>query len=116
MGYDIDINELDPGIRETVRWLRGHSFETVDSGDGVSKAGEYGEGDYLPFPHVAMLCTPETLIYEADRLRDLLEEQGAPMVVVDPETDVHIEASYSPLDGQAVLMLSNVDDKLLGLT
>jgi len=46
---------------------------------------------------------------------DLLKGRGVSFDPVDPETDVHIEASYSPVDGHAVLMLSHVDDGLLGL-
>jgi hypothetical protein len=44
------IAELDPGIRDLVVHLRGLGFDTMDSGDGVSKA----ESGYLytPFPHV----------------------------------------------------------------
>ena len=34
---EVPYDELDPGIRETVRWLNKHLFKTTDSGDGVSK-------------------------------------------------------------------------------
>lgn len=109
----IDYEDLDPGIRGLVRWLRDRDFETVDSGDGVSKEGVYD--DFLPFPHVAMLTTPEKLVTESWRLKALLEAHGITFEAKDPETDPHIDASYSPIDGHAVLMLSNVDDKLMGL-
>jgi hypothetical protein len=116
MAHDIDFNDLDPGIRETVRWLNDKGFLTVDSGDGVSKAGQYGEGDYLPFPHVAMLSTPSHLVADADRLLRLLEEHGVSFEPDQSETDAHIEASYSPNDGHVIIMLSMVGDARMGLT
>lgn len=47
-GYD----ELDPGIRDLVRFLRErHGFNTTDSGDG-SKAATMDCA--MPFPHVVI--------------------------------------------------------------
>ena len=109
---NIDYDELDPGIRRLVRKLRDAGFETVDSGDGYSKEGVYE--DFLPFPHVAMLSTPSHLVADADRLMACLEEWGVSFEPKDPETDIQIEASYSPVDGHTVLLLSNVDDTMLG--
>lgn len=106
--------DFDPGIRETVRWLRDHGFETCDSGDGVSKANKLKDGQYLPFPHVVMLSTPGNLVADAERLQAALAKHGIGFEARDFDTDPHIEASYSPLDGHAVIMLSNVDDKSMG--
>lgn len=111
---DINYDEIDPGIRGLVRKLREKGFETVDSGDGVSKLGEME--DALPFPHVAMLSTPGELVSEADRLMVCLAEWGVSFEPALPLTDPQVEASYSPVDGHAVLMITNVDDKMLGLS
>jgi hypothetical protein len=118
---DFNFDELDPGIRETVRFLRKHGFETVDSGDGVSKVGTELEDAMLDFPHVAMLTTPYTMVEESERLYSLLKAQGVQfgpngVVSVDPNnppSDPHIDVSYSPVDGHAILMLSFVDDQSL---
>ena len=114
---DPNHDELDVGVRATVWWLRRAGFETVDSGDGITKAtdGDYEEGEFLPYSHVAMLTTPSEIVRDADRLMAALEEAGVNFDPIDPETDPAIQASYSPVDGHAVLMLMNVDDKLLGL-
>lgn len=113
----VDFSGLDVGVRNTVFWLRRAGFETVDSGDGITKAtdSDYVDGEFLPYPHVAMLVTPSEMVREADRLMATLEEAGVNFEPVDPETDPTIQTSYSPVDGHAVLILMNVDDKLLGL-
>jgi len=111
---DIDYEALDPGIRHTVRWLRAQGFLTVDSGDGESKAVDHEEGEFLPFPHVAMLTNATDLVAEADRLRLCLETQGMLFDSMDPAEGPFIEATYSPVDGRSVLLLSNVNDALMG--
>jgi hypothetical protein len=112
----INLDEIDPGVRGTVWFLRQAGFETVDSGDGVSKFNDLTyDDDYLPFPHVHMLSTPSGIVRDADCLLGVLEKRGVNFIPVDPETDPQIEASYSPVDKHAILSLYNVDDKLLGL-
>jgi hypothetical protein len=70
------IAALDPGIRRTVAWLRGHGFDTTDSGDGVTKfaTGAMEPEDLCDVPHVVMVTTLEALFPEANRLRNLLHE------------------------------------------
>ena len=104
MNYD----DLDPGIRETVRWLHGHGFLTCDSGDGMSK------GDMecaMPFPNVSMIVSRDDMCSEADRLYGLLQcvgvqEQGLGFAPC-------IQSSYDPANGIAVLTMLNVDDEFL---
>ena len=94
------LNDLDAGIRFTVRFLRAHGFDTCDSGDG-SKAGTM-EGA-LDVPHVFIRSTPETLIRDADRLREL--------VARIPHAE--IQATYDPKiagRGAAILALMMVCD------
>jgi hypothetical protein len=80
-------DDLDPGIRQLVRLLNEHGFETTDSGDGKSKFD--AEGNPLPgwestdgidcvlnAPHVAIHCEPAKLIEECDRVHALLVEAG----------------------------------------
>lgn len=87
-------DELDPGIREVVRALRDAGYNTIDSGDGVSKKGTHAEGEYLDFPHVLVLSTlsrASTLGETFDMIEAiatlLLEKTGQPWVVdfVAPE-------------------------------
>jgi len=105
----INYNELDPGIRETVRLLRTHGFKTTDSGDGVSKV------DGLSFPHVAMLVTEGEMVREAKRLLKLLRQRGLSFEPHNSGDFPTIEVSYNPVDGHCVLFLASINDKLLGL-
>lgn len=98
---EINFEELDPGIRETVRRLRRHGFETTDSGDGVSKPAdwyqpdEHGITQAMNFPHVICLTSPDRLIADAQRL-----------VVLFPTWQV--EATYYPRNDKGILMISKL--------
>lgn len=74
----IDYDDLDPGIRDTVRLLRAHGFETTDSGDGVSKLqpdSKYYGCTPEPQAHVYCSTTYDRVIGEARRLAKLLGEE-----------------------------------------
>ena len=86
MNYD----QLDPGIRETVRLLQNAGFDTTDSGDGVTKS--HVDGCTMPFAHVAAVVTVEALISDAERMQAVLGSGW------------HVEASYSTEDRQALLL------------
>ena len=89
----IDYEAIDPGIRDTVRLLREHGFETTDSGDGVTKLGSgWSDTEAMPFPHVACHVTRDTLFAEADRLATVLLIPWS------------IQASYDPRDKSYVLL------------
>jgi hypothetical protein len=47
------------------------------------------------------------------RLMMLLQRAGIDFFSADPTDGPWIEASYSPIDGVAVIMLTNVDDEML---
>lgn len=100
-------NALDPGIRETVRFLRGHRFDTIDSGDGYSK-GSLG----LDYPHVAMRVGAGRMVTEAKRLLRLLLNSGVKVGEQGPSGRVFIQASYDPCGG-AILFLGWLDDARL---
>lgn len=91
---DIDLKSLDPGIVSTVILLRAYGFETTDSGDGETKPEEYRT---IPGPHVVVQVPANDLVREADRLLDVLKTCKASIS--------SIEASYSPLDGVALIVL-----------
>lgn len=103
------IAECDPGIREVVRWLNEHAFDTCDSGDGRWKfrcpacqhpPGEkhdtidcgrrYGKivvrrerpGCALDYPHVFVQVDHRAAIAEADRLVCILRGSGVTVVQV----------------------------------
>lgn len=100
---------LDPGIGEVVRWLRGHGYETTDSGDGVSKfAGGDPPEDAMPVPNVAMVVAPEAMVGECDMLHMLLVTNGL------TGEGVTIQGTYEP-GGPAVILLLGLDDALLGV-
>jgi hypothetical protein len=96
---EIDFASLDDGIRETVRFLRQHGFDTCDSGDG-SKAS-WMEGA-LDFPHVVIATRRRDMAGTADRLLRILRAHG-----VDVEHG-HICASYDPVDESCILSLYHV--------
>lgn len=98
---ELDLSQLDPGIRGAVAWLRMHGFDTTDSGDGVSKPGDER---VLDIPHVFMVVAPEHLVAEADRLLSLLLENGVDVDQIGCEV-ASIEASYDPVSGTGVITL-----------
>lgn len=104
---DQDYNELDKGIRDTVRFLHEKGYHTTDSGDGMSKSGIPYE-DFLPFPHVVIM--PEMASGMMSTAHDLWEDLQATGLDV---SGVQIEATYSPVDKVATIMLMNFDDTLL---
>lgn len=104
MSNIVDYNELDPGIRETVLFLRERGFNTTDSGDG-SKAEtmECAEAE----PNVYMVCEAGDLILQANRLKTVLVSRFGEKI----GERARIEANYSPFDGIAILALHGVSDK-----
>lgn len=106
-----DYDSLNPGIRETVRFLRERGYQTCDSGDGVTAEFECDPG----FPYVHMVCAPDDLVEVANRLYALMR----PFVDFERECSTAeeqwaaptIEASYHPLGGNAIVSLMNVADK-----
>lgn len=110
MHDDFNPDELDPGIRRLVLWLRELGFETTDSGDGKTKFEQgWTEGCALAFPHVAIVCRPTEIIDGADKLLACLATAG---ITVTPEGTAGptISATYDPADWSALLFLSNVSD------
>lgn len=111
--------EMDAGIRDTVRWLRENGFHTTDSGDGVSKFTEQpGMAFVLPFPHVVMAVPVVAMVAEADRLWKLLVDAGIDVekceVVDDQKIPlITVEAMYVPSVSTAILTVSGVDDAML---
>jgi hypothetical protein len=88
MNYD----ELDPGIRDTVRRLRDAGFDTTDSGDGVSKPKDwYESGEAMPFLHVAAATSPDVMIAQAHRMQQVLGSEWT------------VEANYSTNSKTAIL-------------
>ena len=96
-----DYDELDPGIRETVRWLRAMGFDTCDSGDGKS----------LDYAHVFIQVRPPMgLESECKRLHFLLTQAGCCIEPVG-HSKIWIEGTYDPSDGSAIIALIGVNDR-----
>lgn len=100
MNYD----DLDPGIRETVRWLRGLGYETTDSGDGETKSEEHRSVDG---PHVFMRVDHRSVASDADLLFLSLRHAGI------HATEGMVQATYDPGSAVQVLALFGVDDAML---
>jgi hypothetical protein len=127
MPKPVPYDDLDPGIRELVRWLNDNDFQTQDSGDGRTKFQEDGsplpewttaDQDFecvMPFPHVVMPCPVEKLGSECDRLRDLLVGAGVPVEAQGPDGSPAIQGTYDPSlsEHPAYILLMGVDAALL---
>lgn len=107
---ELDYDKLDPGIRETVRWLRSLGFETVDSGDGVTKSCDECS---LEYPNVAIICDPIDIIHESERLYTALAAIGVDLTCIDLSECPCIQATYDPVAGSAIISLMYVGDALL---
>jgi hypothetical protein len=106
---DIDYDALNPGIRETVRWLRSLGFDTVDSGDGETHEYECDCDE----PYVVMRWdNPQTLSAGADLLLRALLERGINVCTIFMG-EVCIQATYDPVDQSAMIYLSGVNDAML---
>lgn len=112
---EFDYDQLDPGIRRTVKTLRTWGFDTTDSGDGKKVGMECA----LPFPHVAMLSHPDELALDAEYLRGLVDAclalrgQRVQSMGEDPGAQVSIQASYDPVSKTGLLELFGFSDELL---
>jgi len=120
--------ELDPGIRDTVQFLRNGGFNTTDSGDGVSKEGGPLESSMLKVPHVVISVLPSQAMYQADMLLAFLDMHG---ISAGPDEatvtelagaqaegtvygdNVFITASYDPQTKVSIIMVTGLDDALL---
>jgi hypothetical protein len=92
-------DDLDPGIRNVVRWLFDNGFNPTDSGDGVSK-GDAG----LDYPHVFMVAHGH-LEAEVERLDAFLRDRGI-------KVEGSVQGNYAP-GGPAIVVLTGVTDALL---
>lgn len=111
---DVKYDELDEGIRETVRLLQRHGFQTTDSGDGAT--GTPRPWDKREEGHVTMVVDARVLTQETLRLASLLQDQGLqptnrPPAGADiPAGYCVVEGSYNPAEGIAIIDLSHIVD------
>ena len=95
---------IQPAMRGLVDWLNDNGFRTTDSGDGVTNVAAGMEGA-LPFPHVVIRTEPQYMVREAKRLLSTLEEDHIAVYGVPGRS---IEATFSPVDGVATIMLVGI--------
>lgn len=108
---DINYEEMNPGIRKTVKWLRSCGFDTTDSGDGVT----HDHACDRDHAYVVIVTKPDDLAAEADLLVSVLKQAGivvAPQSM-DPSAQVSIQASYDPANRIAVIDLTGLTDAML---
>lgn len=88
-------HNLNPGIRSTVEWLTQNGFVTTDSGDGETH--DFSCDQSVPYVH--MIVPPVLLIAEADRLVELLKNEGIICELMNEDgTAPCVEATYNPCD------------------
>jgi hypothetical protein len=105
----MSLNELSPKIKDLVVWLNSQGFTTTDSGDGSNF--DNGMGCAVPYPMVAMEIHSHSIVEITHRLYELLVGKGVKFDVCDPSKSYGpptIEASYSPVDRVAVIVLTNI--------
>jgi hypothetical protein len=92
--------DLDPGIRDVVRYLNDHEFPTTDSGDGVSKPRLTGVLDY---PHVAVWAEVYGMVGRARMLLRRLQI-GADEGKVP--AGFKVQLTYDPEDDSVIIFVS----------
>jgi len=117
----LEIADLNPGIRETVYWLRGEGFDTCDSGDGKTHMMECDP----EYAYVAIRVAPEKMFAESHRLYNLMKARVDPERFAEgpkefdgtiPDLPPAVQATYDPADKLALIQLLYADDEILGLT
>lgn len=108
----LNYDELDPGIREVVRFLNEAGFTTTDSGDGVTKPPD--EDCVIPVPNVHIPVPATVAVAESHKVMQLLEGCG---VMFDPthpdDPEPSIQLTYSPTDETAIVSVYGLNDSLL---
>lgn len=104
----IDLEQLNPGIRRTVAWLREQGFETCDSGDGKTREHEC-DRDHA---YVVISVRPIEIVNAAQRLQFVLAKRDIYIDAIG-EGAPCIQASYDPANGLAFIDLMHVDDVVL---
>lgn len=94
----LDLSTLNPGIRETVAWVRSLGFDTCDSGDG--KTHEHAcDREHA---YVVAVTDPDVLCMEAERLRRCITALGIDVGPIGGDLPC-IQASYDPETGYALI-------------
>lgn len=105
----MNIQDLNPGIRQLVYFLNNRGFQTVDSGDGKTHLYECDQAQ----PYVVMKCEPDRIVDSCNLLAKILRSDcGIQLDGMNEDNSVPtIEAHYSPLSGVATITLWNVTDE-----
>lgn len=102
------MKDLNPNIRRVVEIMRAAGFDTTDSGDGET----HDFGCDLGTAYVHARVPPERLADEARRLMQLFESRGIRFTGLGEDGQgSSVEASYSPVDGCAVVSIFGVNDR-----
>lgn len=86
-----NLEEVDTGVRQLVTWLRAMSFDTTDSGDGVSKPAAERT---LDVPHVFMVGHVATVLQRRLAIAGHDPKPGRIQYTYDPADNVHVVALY----------------------
>lgn len=128
---EVPYDQLDPGIRKTVRWFNDNGFVTSDSGDGISKMSTPAEDCMMApgLPNVVIEVDPEDMVASADTVLEMILSKGVRVgpdeatvtVFAGPQPEgteygdgVFIQASYDPTRAStAIILVTGLDDALL---
>jgi hypothetical protein len=93
----LDLDQLDPGIRDIVAHLRAAGFETTDSGDGKTK--EQPDPEVMPWANVAIATEPARLMADAVAVQVFLGAANVP-------PGFQVEATYWPASSNALVLVT----------
>ena len=102
------MDNINPGIKKTVKWFNDLGYKTSDSGDGVTHDFEC-DRDYAYV--TILLDDPMTLSTQADRIKALIEERGVSVLAVGEYPC--IQADYDPVNKLAIIQVMGLSDKEL---
>lgn len=108
MGKQFDLETCDHGIRKLVTLLRVNGFNTVDSGDGVSKltGDPDSDNEIRGYPHV--VCRGD--LNDARMIAALLAANGVPLVEIGIDGGVQIQYTLDVCTDMEIIDVMGLND------
>lgn len=100
------LDQVNPGIRNTVKTLREWGYRTCDSGDGKT----HDHACDLDVPYVHIIVSPEHLFSETNRLVEKLKDFGIEIQPYHPDEPnaQNLHSAYLPAHEAAFIHLYNI--------
>lgn len=113
---DLNYDDLDPGIRRTVRWLRSLGY-SIDIGDSEIRAADIYGKHVVTSSLLVMHSEPAALVRSAEALTGslklMLEDGDLLEAHQEENSGVFLSAIFDPVGWRARIELYNLDDSFL---